>query len=103
MAGGQDEEGEYNGYGRPDSELLVVEDNSWIEGPLLPRGFYHGGSTVVNGNSMLVVGGKDENIKRCNDMIMLNPISMKFETLPGTLETPRSSFGMTALMDNAEC
>jgi len=103
MAGGYDNDGDENGHGRRSSELFVVEDNSWIEGPLLPRGFYLGGSATINGNSMIVVGGDDENGNTCDDIIMLNPISMEFETLPGTLQTPRSYFGMTALMDNEDC
>jgi len=103
MAGGRDYDHDENGHGRRSSELFVVEDNSWIEGPLLPRGFEYGGSATINGNSMIVVGGWDANYNECDDIIMLNPISMEFETLPGTLQTPRSYFGMTALMDNEDC
>ena len=48
-------------------------------------------------------GGSDEHINECNDIIQLNAVTMEYETLPGTLETPRKGFGMTVLMDNEEC
>ena len=69
----------------------------------MPRGFRYGGSTTINENSMLLVGGQDEYGYECNDIIQLNGDTMEYETLPGTLETPRYVFGMTALMDNEDC
>lgn len=85
---------------RSDSELLVVGDNGWREGPMLPRGFWLGGSTTINENSILLVGGVDENGNICNDILQLNGDTMEYETLPGTLETPRSSFGMAVLTED---
>jgi len=85
---------------RSDSELLVVGDNGWREGPGLPRGFAYGGSTTINENSMLLVGGLDEHWNTCNDIIQLNGDTMEYETLPGTLETPRSQFGMTVVIED---
>ena len=52
---------------------------------------------------MVVAGGVDEDGNERDDIIMLNPTTMEFETLRGTLQTPRSGFGMTILLDNEQC
>ena len=89
--------------GKNDSEMLILEDGVWKDGPQLTRGFAYGGYTTVNGNEMLLVGGHDDDGYPSDTVMKLDPVSGRFETLPGRLQSSNSYFGMTTIFDNDDC
>ena len=89
--------------GRNDSEVLILEDGVWKDGPELARGYAYGGYTTVNGNEMLLVGGHDDHGIPSDSIMKLDPVSGHFETLPGRLQSSKSYFGMTTVLDKDNC
>jgi len=84
------------------SDILFLENDAWVQGPELPRGFSYGGYEAINENEMILVGGLNET-SITDNMMMLDTISMKFKQLPGRLPVPRAYFDMTTIFDDESC
>ena len=76
-----------DGSARKTTEVLI--NGRWETGPTLPRGFYLGGYTNVDG--FFLVGGKDENNQDRKDVMMYDEETQQFKITEGKMETGRRS------------
>ena len=85
------------------TELYSVNEEIWIDGPYLPRGFKRGGYISDEDHPLILLGGYNEMSSAMNDVIEYNLESNAFEQLPGKLETPRVNFAASVIYTDEDC
>ena len=90
--------GGYNS--RTTTSIYSMTNQRWTPGPNLPRGFVYGGYVSNENHPLILVGGKDENNNKRNDIMAYDKELNTFEVLPGKLKYARSQFAASGIYTN---
>jgi len=88
---------------RNTTEIFSLKDNEWVDGPVMPRGFWAGGYISDDKHPLILVGGDDEINYYRDDVMEYMKETNTFELLPGKLTWPKSQMTATAVYTEEDC
>ena len=75
------------------TELYFLDEGQWSEGPSLPRTFSHAPSVNPDPSTLFLVGRLDMTAGYFrDDLLALNTRDMRWEVLPGKIDSNRIAF-----------
>merc|ERR1711953_185089 len=88
---------------RNTTEIFSLKDNEWVDGPVMPRGFWSGGYISDENHPLILAGGDDEINYFRDDVMEYVKETNTFEFLPGKLTRPKSQLAITGVYTDEEC
>ena len=86
------------------SEIFMLKERQWVQGPTLPHGFYLGGYTTnLETNTVMLAGGFGDHYDDHADIIQYNEKTNLFQMVPARLAKSKHLFGLTSFLSKDKC